>query len=135
MQLFSVAADNLCTLSGFPCRYQLVLFPVTNFVCELLNSSVGRESNRTELFYDDLEKLPQEEVARICEVSCQAPLQSRRLCVTMHILMHMHGVTGAGTVLTNGWIVLAVAARKGRWIRIKAEARGKGFGGGQPLLL
>ncbi len=27
----------------------------------------GRESSRTELFFEDLEKLPPEEVARICE--------------------------------------------------------------------
>ena len=43
-----------------------MLFPVTSFVCETLPEG-SRESSRTELFFEDLEKLPPEEVARICE--------------------------------------------------------------------
>jgi hypothetical protein len=48
------------------CSYQSVLYPVTAFVCELLPENM-RESSRTELFYEDLEKLPPEDVAIICE--------------------------------------------------------------------
>ena len=48
------------------CRYHAVLFPVTHFICEMLPEQM-RESTRTELFFDDLEKLPSMEVARICE--------------------------------------------------------------------
>ena len=48
------------------CRYNAVLYPVTHFVCEMLPEQM-RESTRTELFFDDLEKLPSMEVARICE--------------------------------------------------------------------
>ena len=43
-----------------------MLYPVTHFVCEMLPEQM-RESTRTELFFDDLEKLPSMEVARICE--------------------------------------------------------------------
>lgn len=39
---------------------------MTHFVCEMLPEQM-RESTRTELFFDDLEKLPSMEVARICE--------------------------------------------------------------------
>ncbi|KAL3153768.1 hypothetical protein ABBQ32_013356 [Trebouxia sp. C0010 RCD-2024] len=46
--------------------YNAVLYPVTHFVCEMLPEQM-RESTRTELFFDDLEKLPSMEVARICE--------------------------------------------------------------------
>ena len=51
---------------GLVCRYNAVLYPVTHFVCEMLPEQM-RESTRTELFFDDLEKLPSMEVARICE--------------------------------------------------------------------
>ena len=47
-------------------RYHAVLFPVTSFVCEVLPEG-QRESSRTELFYEDLDRLPPDEVARICE--------------------------------------------------------------------
>ena len=43
-----------------------MLYPVTHFVCEMLPEQM-RESTRTELFFDDLEKLPSMEVSRICE--------------------------------------------------------------------
>lgn len=43
-----------------------MLFPVTSFVCEVLPEG-QRESSRTELFYEDLDRLPPDEVARICE--------------------------------------------------------------------
>ncbi|KAL0025091.1 hypothetical protein WJX79_008079 [Trebouxia sp. C0005] len=46
--------------------YNAVLYPVTHFVCEMLPEQM-RESTRTELFFDDLEKLPSMEVSRICE--------------------------------------------------------------------
>jgi hypothetical protein len=36
-------------------------------VCELLPEGASRQSSRTELFFEDLEKLPGEEVARIQE--------------------------------------------------------------------
>ena len=42
------------------------MYPVTHFVCEMLPEQM-RESTRTELFFDDVEKLPSMEVARICE--------------------------------------------------------------------
>ena len=55
------------SLTGYVlCRYNAVLYPVTQFVCEMLPEQM-RESTRTELFFDDLEKLPSMEVARICE--------------------------------------------------------------------
>ena len=55
------------SLTGYVlCRYNAVLYPVTHFVCEMLPEQM-RESTRTELFFDDLEKLPSMEVARICE--------------------------------------------------------------------
>ena len=43
-----------------------MLYPVTHFVCDMLPEQM-RESTRTELFFDDMEKLPSMEVARICE--------------------------------------------------------------------
>lgn len=46
--------------------YNAVLYPVTHFVCEMLPEQM-RESTRTELFFDDLEKLPSMEVSRMCE--------------------------------------------------------------------
>eukprot|EP00884_Botryococcus_braunii_P009363 jgi/Botrbrau1/18428/Bobra.0072s0020.2 len=46
--------------------YQSVLLPVTSFICEILKHP-GRESSRTDVHYDDFEKLPQDEVSRICE--------------------------------------------------------------------
>lgn len=48
------------------CRYHAVLFPVTGFVCEMLPEG-SRDSGRAELFFEDLEKLVPEDVARICE--------------------------------------------------------------------
>lgn len=48
------------------CLYQTILTPVTDFVCGLLPAK-NRKSNRTELFFEDLEKLPPEEVARLYE--------------------------------------------------------------------
>ncbi|KAK9824008.1 hypothetical protein WJX72_006929 [[Myrmecia] bisecta] len=46
--------------------YHAVLIPITSFVCEMLLETM-RDSTRTELFFEDLEKLPPDEVARICE--------------------------------------------------------------------
>ncbi|GAB4814795.1 hypothetical protein N2152v2_001841 [Parachlorella kessleri] len=46
--------------------YQLVLYPLTTYLAELLPEG-ARDSSRTELFFEDLEKLPPEEVARMCE--------------------------------------------------------------------
>ena len=43
------------------CRYHNVLFPVTNYVCELLPDT-ARDSSRLELYYEDLDKLQPEEV-------------------------------------------------------------------------
>ena len=48
------------------CRYHAVLFPITTYICEILEEN-SRESNLMDLCYEDLEKLHQEEVARICE--------------------------------------------------------------------
>lgn len=48
------------------CRYHAVLFPVTSFVCEVLPEG-QRESSRTELFYEDLDRLSPDDVARISE--------------------------------------------------------------------
>ena len=48
------------------CRYHNVLFPVTNYVCELLPDT-ARDSSRVELYYEDLDKLQPEDVAHICE--------------------------------------------------------------------
>ena len=58
--------DQIWELLVLVCRYNAVLYPVTHFVCEMLPEQM-RESTRTELFFDDLEKLPSMEVARICE--------------------------------------------------------------------
>ncbi|KAK9806100.1 hypothetical protein WJX72_001362 [[Myrmecia] bisecta] len=46
--------------------YHAVLFPITSYVCEMLPETM-RDSTRSELFFEDLEKLPPDEVARICE--------------------------------------------------------------------
>ena len=46
--------------------YHAFLFPVTEFVCERLDPA-NRESSREELFFEDLEKLPLEDVGKICE--------------------------------------------------------------------
>lgn len=43
-----------------------MLFPVTSVVCEMLPEG-SRDSSRAELFFEDLEKLVPEDVARICE--------------------------------------------------------------------
>ncbi len=47
-------------------RYHAVLLPVTAFVCDVLPEG-QRESTGTELFYEDLDRLPGDELARICE--------------------------------------------------------------------
>ena len=46
--------------------YHAFLFPVTEFVCARLPAN-ARESSREELFFEDLEKLPVEDVTRISE--------------------------------------------------------------------
>ena len=43
--------------------YHAFLFPVTEFVCERLDPA-NRESSREELFFEDLEKLPLEDVGK-----------------------------------------------------------------------
>ena len=48
------------------CRYHAVLYPITSFVCEMLPEKV-RESTPRELFFEDLDRLAPEDVARICE--------------------------------------------------------------------
>ncbi|CAD7697548.1 unnamed protein product [Ostreobium quekettii] len=48
------------------CLYQTILTPVTDFVVGHLPLK-NRKSSRTELFFEDLEKLPPEEVARLYE--------------------------------------------------------------------
>lgn len=62
--LQTIHQDLKCSCGVY--RYNAVLYPVTHFVCEMLPEQM-RESTRTELFFDDLEKLPSMEVARICE--------------------------------------------------------------------
>lgn len=58
---------NKLTCGASPhCRYHAVLFPVTSFVCEVLPEG-QRESSRTELFYEDLDRLSPDDVARISE--------------------------------------------------------------------
>ena len=47
-------------------RYHAVLFPITTYICEVLEEN-NRESNLMDLCYEDLEKLHPDEVARICE--------------------------------------------------------------------
>ncbi|KAK9841198.1 hypothetical protein WJX74_001758 [Apatococcus lobatus] len=46
--------------------YHAVLYPITSFVCEMLPEKV-RESTPRELFFEDLDRLAPEDVARICE--------------------------------------------------------------------
>lgn len=46
--------------------YMSLLKPITSFICELLPEEM-RETNSQELYFEDLEKVPGEEVARICE--------------------------------------------------------------------
>lgn len=48
------------------CRYHAVLFPITAYICNTLPES-SRASTSTELFFEDFDKLPPEEVAKICE--------------------------------------------------------------------
>ena len=48
------------------CRYHAVLFPITTYICEILEEN-NRDTNLMDLSYEDLEKLHGDEVARICE--------------------------------------------------------------------
>lgn len=48
------------------CLYQTILTPVTDFVCSQLPTK-SRKSSRSELFFEDLEKLPPDEIARLYE--------------------------------------------------------------------
>lgn len=48
------------------CRYHAVLFPITTYICEILEEG-SRETTLMDLCYEDLEKLHPDEVARICE--------------------------------------------------------------------
>ena len=43
-----------------------MLYPITSYVCETLPEKV-RESTPRELFFEDLDRLVPEDVARICE--------------------------------------------------------------------
>ena len=61
----TVIADAL-HFCGTSCRYHAVLYPITSFVCEMLPEKV-RESTPRELFFEDLDRLAPEDVARICE--------------------------------------------------------------------
>ena len=47
-------------------RFHAVLFPITTYICEILEEG-SRETSMMDLCYEDLEKLHPDEVARICE--------------------------------------------------------------------
>eukprot|EP00210_Caulerpa_lentillifera_P004712 g4496.t1 len=48
------------------CLYQMILIPVAEFVCSLLSTQT-RKTTKSELFFEDLEKLTPEDVARLYE--------------------------------------------------------------------
>jgi len=48
------------------CLYQTILTPVAEFICALIPAK-NRKSTKTELFFEDLEKITPEDVARLYE--------------------------------------------------------------------
>ena len=56
----------LTLLCALCCRVRTIQEPVTAFICEMLPEHM-RETSRMELLYEDIEKLPVSEIARIAE--------------------------------------------------------------------
>lgn len=48
------------------CRYNAVIHPVTQYIMEVLPEG-ARDTKPSELAYEDLEKMPPEDIMRICE--------------------------------------------------------------------